>query len=301
LIAGTSTGALIAAMLATPNKKTGRPLPAQEIKNFYLDHGPKIFHHKKRVLDLIPCSFMRSVFSRGPKYDGVSLRDEMHRCFEEQNLGDTLTKILAMTFNVGLQDPFIFTSYKHLATDGMTLPTRNREILPDLLDVCLGSSAAPLFFPAHNFNIKRAVHPDIIKELNLPDNSTVRVRGREYDLIDGGVAANNPTMAAISRVTHEILRGNTDFHPNVNYENFLVLSIGTGSVKQRNMYRADDCNKWSPIDWVSNGSHKPILDFFSNASDTLVDYQAAMVLRGQHCKENYLRIQYQVHRVHPKD
>ena len=44
MIAGTSTGALIAAMLVTPkDEKTERPRTAEEIKRVYHELGPKIF------------------------------------------------------------------------------------------------------------------------------------------------------------------------------------------------------------------------------------------------------------------
>ena len=44
VIAGTSTGGLITAMLAAPDISTNRPLyAAKEIKQFYLDHCPYIF------------------------------------------------------------------------------------------------------------------------------------------------------------------------------------------------------------------------------------------------------------------
>lgn len=47
VIAGTSTGGLVTAMLTAPNLK-GRPLfAAKEIKPFYLDHSPKIFPQKR--------------------------------------------------------------------------------------------------------------------------------------------------------------------------------------------------------------------------------------------------------------
>lgn len=274
LIAGTSTGALIAAMLVTPERKTGRPLSAEDIKNFYFTFGPKIFAPKKRFSDWIP---LMGMIRRGPKYDGTFLREKMHERLDDQTVGDTLTKILVTAFDVRRQDPIIFTSYKHLPTEGMTSANYELEIPQYLFDVCLGSSAAPITFPAHAFETKRK-------------GSSVLAK---YNLIDGGVAANNPTMVAISRVTQEILRGNPDFHPDVNYKNFLILSIGTGFVKPWNIYDAKDCNKWRRIDWVLHDGQKPILDFFSNANDVLVDYQTAMVLRGQHCKENYLRIQYQ--------
>ena len=44
VIAGTSTGGLVTAMLTAPNEKTGRPLfSAKDIKDFYLENCPKIF------------------------------------------------------------------------------------------------------------------------------------------------------------------------------------------------------------------------------------------------------------------
>lgn len=42
VIAGTSTGGLVTAMLTAPNKE-GRPLfAAKDISHFYLEHGPTI-------------------------------------------------------------------------------------------------------------------------------------------------------------------------------------------------------------------------------------------------------------------
>lgn len=44
-----------------------------------------------------------------------------------------------------------------------------------LSDVCIGTSAAPTYLPAHYFQTEDA-----------------NGKEREYNLIDGGVAANNP-------------------------------------------------------------------------------------------------------------
>lgn len=47
VIAGTSTGGLVTAMLTAPNENN-RPLyAAKDIKNFYLEHTPKIFPQNK--------------------------------------------------------------------------------------------------------------------------------------------------------------------------------------------------------------------------------------------------------------
>ena len=47
VVAGTSTGGLVTAMLTAPDKE-GRPLfAAKEINDFYLKHSPKIFPAKR--------------------------------------------------------------------------------------------------------------------------------------------------------------------------------------------------------------------------------------------------------------
>jgi len=48
-----------------------------------------------------------------------------------------------------------------------------------LSDICIGTSAAPTYFPAHYFASK-----------DEQGNTT-----REFNLIDGGIAANNPVRS----------------------------------------------------------------------------------------------------------
>ena len=47
VIAGTSTGALITAMLAAPDEKKRPLFAARDISQFYLENGPKIFPQRK--------------------------------------------------------------------------------------------------------------------------------------------------------------------------------------------------------------------------------------------------------------
>lgn len=50
-----------------------------------------------------------------------------------------------------------------------------------LSDICISTSAAPTYLPAHCFQ--------------TTDDATGKVR--EFDLIDGGVAANNPVSVTL--------------------------------------------------------------------------------------------------------
>lgn len=47
VIAGTSTGGLVTAMLTAPDDKNRPLFAASEIKNFYLENSPKIFPQSK--------------------------------------------------------------------------------------------------------------------------------------------------------------------------------------------------------------------------------------------------------------
>lgn len=47
VIAGTSTGGLVTAMLTAPNDQKRPLFAAKDIKPFYLEHGPNIFPHAR--------------------------------------------------------------------------------------------------------------------------------------------------------------------------------------------------------------------------------------------------------------
>lgn len=47
VIAGTSTGGLVTAMLTAPDENNRPLFAAKDIKPFYLEHGPKIFPRKR--------------------------------------------------------------------------------------------------------------------------------------------------------------------------------------------------------------------------------------------------------------
>jgi patatin-like phospholipase/acyl hydrolase len=49
VIAGTSTGGLVTAMLTAPNKDNRPMYAAKDINNFYLEHTPKIFPQSRLI------------------------------------------------------------------------------------------------------------------------------------------------------------------------------------------------------------------------------------------------------------
>lgn len=139
VIAGTSTGGLIAAMLAAPDKNN-RPLyGGTDIRAFYLKHSPKIFPQSRymcqRIYSFIHTLLWRAVLDqvslisirlprklvavkkvmkaiKGPAYDGKYLRKLIKENLGETRLHQTLTNVVIPSFDIKLMQPVIFSSFQ---------------------------------------------------------------------------------------------------------------------------------------------------------------------------------------------
>ncbi|CAN8284437.1 unnamed protein product [Cochlearia groenlandica] len=265
VIAGTSTGGLVTAMLTAPNKQ-GRPLfAASEIKDFYIEHCPKIFPQD----DHFPFSAAKKLVKSltGPKYDGVYLHQLIKDKLGDIRLHQTLTNVVIPTFDIKHLQPTIFSTY-----EVKNNPLKNAT----LADITISTSAAPTYLPAHYFKTQ-----DLVGNV------------REYNLIDGGVAANNPALVAIGEVTKEITRGSSDFFPirPNDYGRFLVLSLGTGNRKAEEKFSAKEVSGWGLLSWLTHDNSTPLIDAFTQASSDMVDFHLSSVFRALHSEANYIRIQ----------
>ncbi|GAV84791.1 Patatin domain-containing protein [Cephalotus follicularis] len=264
VIAGTSTGGLVTAMLTAPNEQNRPLFAAKDINDFYLEHCPKIFPQNSSAF----ASATKLVKSlQGPKYDGKYLHTLLKEKLGDTLLHQTLTNVVIPTFDIKRLQPIIFSSYQVKKTPTIDAP---------LSDICIGTSAAPTYLPAHYFETK---------------DSTGKVR--EFNLIDGGVAANNPALVAISEVTKEITRGNPDFFPikPTDYGRFLVVSLGTGAAKFEEKYDAKEAASWGLLGWLTSDGSTPLIDVFTESSSDMVDFHLSTVFQALHCEQNYLRIQ----------
>ncbi|KAG6766960.1 hypothetical protein POTOM_028139 [Populus tomentosa] len=144
-----------------------------------------------------------------------------------------------------------------------------------LSDICIATSAAPTYFPPHYFK-----------------NQDEQGNFEEFNLIDGGIAANNPTLVAISEVAKQMSKKNPDFFPikPMNYERYLVISIGTGANKNGTTYNAKVASEWGVIGWLFHKGRTPLITCYNNASSDMVDYHNSVVFRAFHSENYYLRI-----------
>ncbi|GJV96973.1 patatin-like protein 2 [Tanacetum coccineum] len=263
VIAGTSTGGLVTTMLTTP-KEPGSKEPkytAKDIVPFYREKAPKIFDQSR--FKWIPRT-ARALW--GPLYDGKDLRCIVNEFLgKETRLSDTLTNVVIPAFDIQSMRPVIFSSFK--------VPT-NPSINASMYDMCIATTAAPTYLPGHKFQIDH----------------------QEFNLIDGGVAANNPAAVSLEEVMVHVMKDlkdskdyNTMRHT---YGQFLVLSLGTGSknTKNKDKYDVETSSNWGVLGWlVKNGS--PLMKIFTQASVDLVDYRINNVFHILQCPDKFLRIQ----------
>ncbi|KAK3120421.1 hypothetical protein QOZ80_9AG0687370 [Eleusine coracana subsp. coracana] len=329
VIAGTSTGGLIVAMLAVPDERSTdmRPRPkytTEAIEEFYLKNGPGILSppETKSTWGNLADTCIRPLMigpKAGPMYDLLRQqvwwpKYENKKLIEaidtglnggpgrpsSLTLGDTVTRVLIPAYDVKKRRVISFTTQTTKKHPDATLaaaypcscgtPTPRQSTI-SLRDVCLGATAAPTFFPAHHFT-----H-------GVEEDNNGQPRPREYNLVDGGVAQNNPTLLAIRSMFLEV-EGccecrppkaiNSDFHKDptepkpFDIAKCLVLSIGTGS--QMKAYEVEQCKNWGLWAWFLDGDHHPLLDIFTSTSSSLINMDTGFLFRLNKCPEKYLRI-----------
>lgn len=163
LIAGTSTGAIIAVGLSSG-------LSIDTLITEYQQLGEKVFDGRMR-------SYYRYL-RKGYWYDHTVLADELRKMFPKEQRMITMTKplLLVATDNSNSEfEPFLFRTY--------TSPSRIMgSNTAKLITALRGSTAAPTYF-------------EPVKEED-PEN------GERITVIDGGVVANNPMELTLFESFH---------------------------------------------------------------------------------------------------
>ncbi|KAL2318611.1 hypothetical protein Fmac_032487 [Flemingia macrophylla] len=265
MISGTSTGGLVTAMLTAPNNNNRPLFSAKDIKPFYMEHCPKIFPQHSGLGATILAKVIRSL--GGPKYDGKYLHQVVEEKLGDIRLHETLTNVVIPTFDIKCLQPIIFSSYQ---------VKKSTFWNAKLSDICISTSAAPTYLPAHHFK-----------------NEDSKGNVHEFNLIDGGVCANNPTLVAMNEVTKQVIKENPEFFPikPTEYGRFLIISIGTGTAKNEEKFNAPMAAKWGLLDWLTHSGSTPLIDVFTQSSADMVDFHLSALTQALRSQDNYLRIQ----------
>ncbi len=167
LIAGTSTGSILAAGLALG--KSGA-----ELVKLYEENGQRIFPYWGTKGYFAPRR-LRLIWQHGlsaPKFGHDGLQTVLQEQFGDRPLAaiasdrDSHPKLLVTAYDTVERKPIVFKSWRH----------EEWYASVPLWEASLCSSSAPTFFPAY----------------------PLAAGGRSCAAIDGGVGANNPTTCAIA-------------------------------------------------------------------------------------------------------
>ncbi len=197
LIAGTSSGGMLALVLAKPDPSSGRPAyDARDGIRLYEQMGSRIFDRsawrKARSLNAV----------LEEKYPSSGIVAVLEEFFGNARLKDAATDVLVTSYDIERAEPFFFKSRK-----AREEPERFDFAMKD---AARATSAAPTYFEPHR------VRTDPPKDYHA--------------LIDGGVFASNPAMCAYaearSLLGKDLCEGG----------GLLVVSLGAGEHKKPLLY-----------------------------------------------------------------
>jgi hypothetical protein len=159
LIAGTSTGGIIALALTVPGDDGGPRWTANDLVDLYLTEGPRIFHHS------IGQMFESGLGLLDEKYDAAPLEQALKDYLGETRVSEAVTDVMVASYDLEHRKPFFFK------TDRAKLKPEHDWLMRE---AARATSAAPTYFE--------------------PEKLTAD--GEVFALCDGGVFANNPAMSA---------------------------------------------------------------------------------------------------------
>jgi uncharacterized protein len=253
LIAGTSTGGLLASALTIPkdrnDKNAGAVHSLDSLMKVYLERGKEIFP---------PPGFFGKMF--GPADGALSpmfKEDGIKKVFldvcKDARLTEALTEIMVCAYDLNNNVPIFFKS-----RSAKKNPAQNISIY----EIARATSAGPTYLPAF--------------ELNYPNGQ----EKPERLCIDGGVFINNPSMGALSEFSKNHCEyGFGKEHEDIDYDQVFVLSIGTGTFSGQ--IRADEAKHKGKLFWATR-----ISDVMMRGVNRTTDYEMnEMMVPG-----NYLRL-----------
>jgi patatin-like phospholipase/acyl hydrolase len=111
LVAGTSTGSLVASLVTVPdpNKPTRPRFSAAEFTEIYINNAPTIFPPSTGPFGQLWKTIV-SLF--GPKYSGKGLESVLEELLGDDPLSIPLTSVIIPSFDINTQQPVFFSSWQ---------------------------------------------------------------------------------------------------------------------------------------------------------------------------------------------
>ncbi len=238
LIAGTSTGGLIAAGLAAPKPEARAGSPAADVASlrcFFEVDAREIFarqHPLKRMLSG-PFGFFDE------KYDERLLEKALKSLFGWTSLASSMTRVLLPVYDIGAMRPMFMSNggaEQHASADDYYVWEAVRAAM----------ATPALFEPARVENL---------------------VKGESQVAVDGSLFAANPVLNAYMEA-----RAN-----GWDAADIVVLSLGVGADRAQG-HPFSSVVKWGAHEWMSSKHDQPLLSAVENGQSANMQEQARWML-----------------------
>ncbi|SFF15088.1 patatin-like phospholipase family protein [Spirosoma endophyticum] len=246
LIAGTSTGGLIACGLTLKKNKNFRTpkYSAEELLKLYKKHIPAIFKNK------YPTRWLSDKISNlQTSYDTTGLDNALNEILGTSRLEDCRTPIFVSSYDMRNRFPIHFTSREAVIKSQGQHASKNFL----LKDICRATSAAPTYFPPFKLDYPNPLGNNLMAT----------------DCIDGGIFVNNPSLAAYLEVLQH--RSPLIYQKAIKGP-IKILSLGTGSISP-NLRPEKNMVGSGRLFWA-----KLIIELMMQANSQIVDAQVKYLL-----------------------
>jgi predicted acylesterase/phospholipase RssA len=211
LLAGTSTGGLISLALSAPAEAGRSPMTAARLVEIYGGEEGRAVFERPIWRRLPLLGTAIDLFL--PKYSLGPLRKELEREVGTATMADARKDVLVSAYDMHASEPRFFKRW-----------TAEAEQV-SMIDAGLATAAAPTYFPSH------------------------RVAGGA--LVDGGVFAANPTVAAVVEALKRTVAPDR-----LTPDDLLVVSLGTGDYELG--YEPEAVERWGALDWILPKGKDPL-------------------------------------------
>jgi len=211
LVAGTSTGSIVGALMLTPSSKNPRApkYTFHKIVEMYTEMGGDVFkksfwHQVKTLWGLF-----------GPVFPASNIEAKLVQMLGHYHMKDLIKPCLFTAYDIDRRRVDIFTNND----------INEKYASYYVKDVVRGSTSIPAYFPPAYFQ----------------EGATINT------LVDGGVFANNPSLVAYIEASKTLF--GKDHPKNLDPNKIMVISLGTG-VGSPKQYPYAKSKKWGMANWV---------------------------------------------------
>lgn len=239
LIAGTSTGGIIALGLTKPKAvgKQEAQFQAKDLVKLYQNSGSTIFNQPSLFRKL-------RILLNQAKFSSQGRINVLSKYFGNAVLQDALKDILITSYDIEKRIPVLFTKNNTYSNSPISHKLSNGVMMKQ---AAMATSAAPTYFEPYQLEV---------------NNSKL------HTLVDGGLFANNPASLATTEVISNFIRKTGLRTLDIN--EILVVSLGTGSLQKP--YSFQKTKNWGTLQWV-----KPVIDISMDGNSAAIHNQMLQI------------------------